>query len=604
MATSLPAEKDGIAHHDEETARGPNAQSHEELQGIETELNALPKGYYYSRYFLGSVMAIGLGLWAAVASFGYAAPVLGVINADIGPDPRYTWVALVYNAALAIFITPFGRLSDIFGRRYFFIVGGIIGVVGSIVCATAQSIPVLIGGNVLLGICTATQMSFHFVMGELVPIKYRYMGIAFLYFFTIPGSGFAPSITYAFMSNWPELGWRGIYWFILAINGAALICWTCFYFPPSFRKKHQFEEHATVGYWLKHFDWVGFFLMAGGFLSFLMGLSWGGVVYPWKSAATISAIIVGVVVMVLFILWELYAPLKEPLIPMHLFRNTEWFAAAILLGLGAGVYYAFAIIWPMQVNVLYNDGNMVRMGVISSLVGVGIICGQITGGMLAKKIGKTKIQVFVVFLIGGTFLACVAVTSPDNEATTTALLFLGTFWIGWNESVCLANVIICVKDQREVGVAGGLASSLRAAICAVLVAIYTTILTNRLTETITATVPVALVEAGLPVDSIAGFIGVVSTMGTRAGAEAYAGVAGVKESIINAGVRAYQVANADAYRTVYLSTIAFSGIAVILTFFAPNTEKYMTDDVAATLNMEDDAGAKAKGQQKRGEESN
>lgn len=76
----------------------------------------------------------------------------------------------MYNAALAIFITPLGRLSDIFGRRYFFIGGGLIGVVGSVVCATAQSIPVLIGGNVLLGICSATQMSFHFVMGYVALI--------------------------------------------------------------------------------------------------------------------------------------------------------------------------------------------------------------------------------------------------------------------------------------------------------------------------------------------------------------------------------------------------------------------------------------------------
>lgn len=96
---------------------------------------------------------------------GYAAPLLALINNDIGPDPRYTWIALVYNVALAIFLAPLGRLSDIFGRRYFFIGGGVIGIVGSIVCATAKTIPVLIGGNVLLGICSATQMSFHFVLG-------------------------------------------------------------------------------------------------------------------------------------------------------------------------------------------------------------------------------------------------------------------------------------------------------------------------------------------------------------------------------------------------------------------------------------------------------
>lgn len=66
--------------------------------------------------------------------------------------------------------------------------------------------------------------------------------------------------------------------------------------------------------------------------------------------------------MVLFALWEVYAPLKEPLIPLRLFKDGRWVVACVLLGLGAGVYYAFAIIWPMQVAVLYNDGSLTYLG--------------------------------------------------------------------------------------------------------------------------------------------------------------------------------------------------------------------------------------------------
>lgn len=241
---------------------------------------------------------------------------------------------------------------------------------------------------------------------ELIPLKYRYIGNAFLYLYTIPGSGFAPSIAYEFIERYPNVGWRGIYWMILGINAAALACWVLFYFPPSFQKKHRHEEGLTVMYCLKTFDWMGLFLMSGGFLVFLLGMSWGGAVYPWKSAATISSIVIGVVVMVLFVLWEMYAPLKEPLIPMHLFKNRQWVIASLLLGLGAGVYYAFAIIWPMQCSVLYSNGNMRYLGAISSLVGIGMISGQVTGGLLAAKIGKAKFQCMVVFTIGGTFLAC------------------------------------------------------------------------------------------------------------------------------------------------------------------------------------------------------
>lgn len=167
-------------------------------------------------------------------------------------------------------------------------------------------------------------------------------------------------------------------------------------------------------------------------------------------------------------------------------------------------------------------------------------------------------------------------------------MVLGCFWIGWNETIALANTTICVKDQKDIGIAGGLGASIRAAICAVLVAVYTTILNNRLSQTIAERVPSALAEAGLPTDSIPGFLSVVTTSGVLAPLRAYEGVHGITDGIVQVGVRAYQVANADAYRTVYLSTIAFSAIAVILTFLAPNTEKYMTDHVVATLNREED----------------
>lgn len=45
----------------------------------------LPSGYFRSKFFVGTMAAIGLGLCAGVAAFGYAAPILGIVNADIGP---------------------------------------------------------------------------------------------------------------------------------------------------------------------------------------------------------------------------------------------------------------------------------------------------------------------------------------------------------------------------------------------------------------------------------------------------------------------------------------------------------------------------------------
>lgn len=165
--------------------------------------------------------------------------------------------------------------------------------------------------------------------------------------------------------------------------------------------------------------------------------------------------------------------------------------------------------------------------------------------------------------------------------TTIALIFLGCYFIGWNESICLANSTILVKDQREIGVAGGTAGSVRAAICAVLVAIYVSIMTNRLGETIPAQVPPAVIDAGLPASSVPQFL-----LAFTLGGDAFAAVPGITDRILAIGTRAYQDASADAYRTVYLATIAFSGLAIILTWWAPNTDDLMSGKVAATLHHE------------------
>jgi MFS family permease len=64
---------------------------------------------------------------------------------------------------LAIGYTVIGRLSDLCGRRYFFIGGNTLGLVGAIVSSRATSIPNLIGANVLLGLAASVQTSIPFV---------------------------------------------------------------------------------------------------------------------------------------------------------------------------------------------------------------------------------------------------------------------------------------------------------------------------------------------------------------------------------------------------------------------------------------------------------
>jgi hypothetical protein len=91
---------------------------------------------------------------------------------------------------------------------------------------------------------------------------------------------------------------------------------------------------------LKTLDWFGIFLFSTGLVVFLIGMNWGGGVYPWQSGHVLGALFAGFFTLVGFCFWEAYSGLQYPLIPMRLFKNIEYDAVVACASLGAVVYYA------------------------------------------------------------------------------------------------------------------------------------------------------------------------------------------------------------------------------------------------------------------------
>ena len=244
--------------------------------GFVADEETIPKNYWWTPSFIGSLLAIGFGFWSGASGFAYAAPILSIINADIGPNPNITWVALIHPVALSVGLTLVGRMADIFGRRYIQIAGALLALVGTIMSATAQSVPVLIGGATIIGVAGATQLAAFFLIAELMPMKHRFAAQGFNYMWQIPGIGFAPVIAQAFVSFY-KIGWRGVFWLLTACNGASLILYILFYRPPTFRMKHGSEK---VSKYLKQIDYLGLLLYTAGLALFLLGISFGGSFRP------------------------------------------------------------------------------------------------------------------------------------------------------------------------------------------------------------------------------------------------------------------------------------------------------------------------------------
>jgi MFS family permease len=102
---------------------------------------------------------------------------LSTINADLGPDPNYTWVTVSWTLAASIIVSVGGRLSDIFGRRYFMLFGASLSLVGCIVGATGQTINQMIASGVILGTGSGFQEMSYACIQEIVPNSWRIYAI-------------------------------------------------------------------------------------------------------------------------------------------------------------------------------------------------------------------------------------------------------------------------------------------------------------------------------------------------------------------------------------------------------------------------------------------
>lgn len=364
------------------------------------------RDYFVSANYIGSLIAIGLAGMAGVGAFSLMAPVLASVNDSIGPDSNTIWVLLSSNLAQAVGLTMNGRLSDMFGRRYFQITGTLLALVGCIVGATAATVDVLVGANVLIGLGSATQVAFPYLIAELVPMHYRYFASSYIYALLIPVSGLAPVVAAALVTTTPG-GWRSCYYILIAINALALLFWIKFYHTPSWDDTavKMFGQCKSKREMLLEVDYGGLFLLASGLLLFLLGISWGGSLYAWKSAEVVSTIVLGCALLGCFAFYERWCPTSQPLVPPVLFRNIGWVAVVLTLSMAASMYYAFSIVFPTQVAVLYSSELQASQGWLKCVITGPPLLGQIVASLFATRLGNIKWQLVTAATCGSALYA-------------------------------------------------------------------------------------------------------------------------------------------------------------------------------------------------------
>lgn len=531
----------------------------------------MPKGYYYSPQFIGTVVAVCLGSTCAFLGWVLPANTLSLINEDIGPSQDLNWVATVWTLGTAIGFLLVGRLSDIFGRKWMVMGTSILGLVGCIIGATAKNIDTLIGANLCNGLAAAGQLSFGIILGELVPNKQRGPIVTLVFLSSLPFAVFGPIIARSFILH-TAAGWRWSYYLGIIMSGLAIILYQFMYHPPTYDQLHVHGK--TKFQMFKELDFVGIFLYVAGLVLFLIGLSWGGRTYPWKSAAVICTIVIGFLTLVAFGLYEAFVFKGQALMPLRLFKNVGYVAIVMIATIAAMVYYSLTVLWPTIIGTVYTT-DVIKIGWQSSVIGGGILLGETFGGFAITYLPKAKWQVIILSIMATAFLGGQAGMTADAHATFIALGVMATFAIGWIDSITFSGVTLLYEAQ-DIGLATGILGSIRAVGGAVAQALYVSILMNKVSTYIPEYVVPAATNAGLPASSLpALFAGI--TAGN------FTAVPGITPDIIATTSAAVTHAYLSSFHVVFYATIPFGCLLIFFACLTPNFEKYLSQNVAKRL---------------------
>ncbi|KAK7421279.1 hypothetical protein QQZ08_009995 [Neonectria magnoliae] len=530
----------------------------------------MPVGYYKSPQFLGTLAAQCLASIIAYLGWVLPANTLTLINADIGPSPNINWVATIWTMGSSIGFLLVGRLSDLYGRKWMVLGTTGLGLIGCILGATAKSIGMLIASNGCNGIAAAGQLSFGIVLGELVPNKHRGPIIGFVFMSSMPFAVFGPIIARSLIENTAQ-GWRWSYYIGIILSVITLALYQFLYHPPTFAQLHVGKTRMQQ---TKELDWVGIFLFLAGCVLFLIGLSWGGTSYPWTSAEVLCTLIIGIVTVIAFFVYEGFFCKVQPLMPPRVFKNIGFVAIVAIATVASIVYYSLTVLWPTIISTIYTTDS-IKIGWQSSVVGGGVLLGQALSGLAISYVPKLKFQCIGAAVIVFSFVTAMSSLDKDRWAATIAFGTIACTAVGYIENVAVPGVTLLWGPQ-DIGLATGVLGSIRALGGAVAQSLYVSVLNTELAKKIPEYVAPAAAEAGLPSSSLeALFTGIT--------AGDFSAVPGVTDKVATAVGAALVRAYTNSFHIVFYATIPFSCILLCAACLVPNVEKYLTRNVAKRL---------------------
>jgi EmrB/QacA subfamily drug resistance transporter len=439
------------------------------------------------------------------------------IISDLGGFNRYTWVTAAYIITSAVTIPITGKLTDMYGRKYFYIGGIGLFVTASFLCALSNTMNQIIIFRGIQGIGAGVMMANAFTtIGDLFPPaergKYQGFMSAIFGLSSIIGPTLGGYIT-------DTLSWHWVFLVNIPLGILVIILFILFF--PNFRLDS-----------LRHdIDYPGLVLLILTVVPAMLALSWGGIEYPWRSVQIIGMFVFAGVMLALFIFVENRS--KEPIIPLSLFKNRIIAISEIVIFLSAFAMLGGPVFIPLFFQGVLGATATTSGSFLTPMM-LGNVAGSfISGQILSRAGGHYRIQGAVGLVIMVTGLALLSRMTAETSYASAVLNIIIT---GFGLGITLPLYTIAIQNTvpyNLLGVATSSAAFFRSIGGSVGLAIFGSVMNNKFASELGSRLPPA-VKALVPpqqLDALAhnpqalmspeaqaqlqGMIGQISSQGTE-----------------------------------------------------------------------------------------